>query len=252
MIRESVKQVLREIGLSAYEIEAYFVLLQGGQMTAMEVSRMGGIPYSKIYEVLNSLKEKGWIKSTGQRPSKYYPIPPLEALATTKIMLEVKYKNWEQTIAGELQPLYEKLEFIERPDILILRGEQAIMSKIKETLNKASKEIMIAAPEFTRNIIASAVFFAEVLQETRANVKLMISGRIENWEHLRKLGGLFEVRARNRMFGGGIIVDGKEAMLFMGEDKLSLVIWSNHFGLVQLAKDYFQYLWESSKKFDNK
>jgi hypothetical protein len=50
------------------------------------------------------------------------------------------------------------------------------------------------------------------------------------------------------MFGGGAIADGKEAMLFLGEDKPTLVIWSNHLGLVRFAKEYFEYLWESSKK----
>jgi hypothetical protein len=52
------------------------------------------------------------------------------------------------------------------------------------------------------------------------------------------------------MFGGGIIIDGKEAMLFLGEDKPSLVIWSNHVGLVQFARDYFQFLWDSSRKVE--
>lgn len=248
MISESVRRVLREIGLSSYEVDAYFALLKNGQMTAMEVSRKGNIPYSKIYEVLNSLKERGWIKSTGHRPSRYYPTPPLEALATTKIMLEDRYKNWEQTIASELQPFYEKLELIERPDILILRGQQGIISKLEEILNKASNEIMIAAPEFTKNMISYATFFLETLRKTRAKVKLMVSGKTEEWKALGEFAGVFEVRARDRMFGGGVIVDGKEAILFMGEDKLSLVIWSNHLGLVQFAKDYFQFLWESSKE----
>jgi len=48
------------------------------------------------------------------------------------------------------------------------------------------------------------------------------------------------------MFGGGVIVDGKEALLLLGEEKPTLVIWSDHVGLVKFAKDYFQYLWESS------
>ncbi len=67
------------MGLNAYEIDAYIVLLEGGQMTAMEVSQEAKVPYSKMYEVLNSLKEKGWIKSSESRPFKYYPVPPLEA-----------------------------------------------------------------------------------------------------------------------------------------------------------------------------
>ena len=55
--------------------------------------------------------------------------------------------------------------------------------------------------------------------------------------------------AENRLFGfgGGVIVDGKEAILFLGEEKPTLVIWANHVGLVQFAKDYFQHLWNSSK-----
>lgn len=58
-----------------------------------------------------------------------------------------------------------------------------------------------------------------------------------------------EVRVRDQMFGGAVIVNGKEAILFLGEEKPTLVIWSNHLGLVQFARDYFQYLWDSSKLF---
>lgn len=52
------------------------------------------------------------------------------------------------------------------------------------------------------------------------------------------------------MFGGGVIVDSKEAMLFLGEEKPTLVIWSNHIGLVKFARDYFQFLWNSSENFE--
>jgi sugar-specific transcriptional regulator TrmB len=66
--------------------------------------------------------------------------------------------------------------------------------------------------------------------------------------NFKELDKVAEVRVRDQMFGGGIIVDGKEAILFLGEDKPTLVIWSNHLGLVQFAKDYFQHLWNSSEK----
>jgi sugar-specific transcriptional regulator TrmB len=241
------KHILREIGLSTYEVDAYFALLEGGQMTAMEISKKAKVPYSKIYEVLNSLKEKGWIKSAESRPNKYYPLPPIEALTATKIKLEDKYKSWEKTIASELQPLYEKRELVERPDILILHGQQAVMDKLEETMRKATKEIMIAAPKFAKNIIASATLSFEALQKARLNIKFMVAGKLEQWENLKKFKGVAELRIRDQMFGGGIIVDGKEAMLFLGEEKPSLVIWSNHVGLVQFARDYFQFLWDSSE-----
>jgi sugar-specific transcriptional regulator TrmB len=249
-ISEGVKQILREIGLKAYEIDVYVALLESGQMTAMEISKKARVPYSKIYEALNSLKDQRWIKSVETRPTKYYPTPPLEALATTKIRLEDKYASWEQTVARELQPLYEKRELVERPDILILHGQQGVLAKLEETLKKASKEIMIAAPEFTKNIIVSSAFFLEILQKTRVNTKLMVAGKAEDWKNLKGLAGIGELRVRDQMFGGGIIVDGKEAILFLGEEKPSLVIWSNHIGLVRFAREYFQFLWDSSKKLN--
>jgi len=251
-ISGDARQVLHEIGLNAYEVDAYIALLERGQMTAMEISKKANIPYSKIYEVLNSLKGKGWIKSVEIRPSKYYPLPPLEALATAKLRLEDKYESWEQTIVSELQPLYEKRELVEHPDILILHGQQGIMAKLGETFKKATKEIMIAAPEFARTIITSATLFLDALQKSRVDIRLMVAGKAENWKNLKGLVAISELRARDQMFGGGIIVDGKEAMLFLGEETPSLVIWSNHVGLVRFAREYFQFLWDSSEKIQLK
>jgi hypothetical protein len=50
------------------------------------------------------------------------------------------------------------------------------------------------------------------------------------------------------MFGGGIIADGREVILLLGqeEEAISLAIWSDHIGLARLAKNYFEFLWEDS------
>jgi len=214
-------------------------------MTAMEISQQAQVPYSKIYEVLNSLKEKGWIKSNESRPTKYFPVPPLEATRFTKLRLEDKYTIWENTITESLQPLYEKREIVERPDMLILRGQQAVLTKLDEMLKMSSKEIVVAAPEFAKPIITIA---DPLFNSLKKNVKIefMAAGNKDDWTFLKKYTGINEVRLRDHMFGGGIIADGKEAMLFLGEDKPSLVIWSNHVGLVGFAREYFQFLWDSS------
>ncbi len=79
-------------------------------------------------------------------------------------------------------------------------------------------------------------------------VNFMAAGTPPEWSFLRKVSGISELKFRDHMFGGGVIADGKEAMLFLGEDKPSLVIWSNHVGLVGFAREYFQFLWDSSAK----
>jgi sugar-specific transcriptional regulator TrmB len=244
-VDENTKETLRDMGLNAYEIDAYLAVLESGQLTAMEISQTANVPYSKIYEVLNSLKEKGWIKSTEERPTKYYPVPPLEATASVKQRLEDKYQGWEQTVLEALQPLYEKRELIERPDILILHGQQAIISKLEEVVKKANKEIMFAAPTFAKLILASADQLLVGIKKN-VSVKVMAAGEQGEWTVLKRIQSVNELRVRDHMFGGGVIADGKEAMLFLGEEKPSLVIWSNHAGLVGFAREYFQFLWDSS------
>ena len=245
-VSEKTLEILRQMGLNAYETDAYIALLEGGQMTAMEISREAKVPYSKTYEVLNSLKQKGWIKSTETRPFKYYPVPPLEATASAKRRLEDEYQNWEKRLSEELQPLYEKRELVERPDILILHGQQAVLAKLEEVLKKANREIMIAAPAFTRPLIALVESPLNSVKKSVA-VNLMVAGEIADWLFLKKVSGISELKFRDHMFGGGVIADGKEAMLFLGEEKPTLVIWSNHVGLVGFAREYFQFLWDSSK-----
>jgi len=247
-IGDESRQVLHEIGLSNYEIDAYLSLLRYGQMTAVDISKKAGVPDSKIYTVLKALKSKGWVKTSKGRPSKYQPTPPLEAFASAKLRLEDKYKSWEQKISNELQTLYEKHELVEHPDILILHGQQRIMVRLGDMFGKAKREIMIALPEFAKEIVTQESGLFEVLQKTRVTINLMVTGKAKDWKSLKGLFGVSEMRVRDHMFGGGVIVDGKEAMLFLGEEKPSLVIWSNHAGLVRFAREYFQFLWDSSEK----
>ncbi|MDR2707262.1 MAG: hypothetical protein LBB87_00725 [Nitrososphaerota archaeon] len=242
-INENTRATLHEMGLNAYEIDTYTTLLEGGKMTAMEISEKAQVPYSKIYDALNSLKEKGWIKSGENRPTKYYPVPPLEATRFTKLRLEDKYITWENIIAEDLQPLYEQKEIVERPEMLILRGQQAVLTKLEEMLKMTTKEIVVAAPKFAKPIITIADPWFNSLKKN-VNIQLMIAGNTTDGEF--KYSCTSEVRLRDHMFGGGIIVDGKEAMLFLGDDKPTLVIWSAHIGIVAFAREYFQFLWNTS------
>ncbi|MCK4474191.1 TrmB family transcriptional regulator, partial [Candidatus Bathyarchaeota archaeon] len=86
------------------------------------------------------------------------------------------------------------------------------------------------------------------LQGRRVDFLFMAAENAVEPEILESIRAVGKVRIRDEMFGGGFIADGKEALLLLGEKKPTLVIWSNHVGLVKFARDYFQYLWVSSKK----
>jgi len=245
-VSEEARKVLHELGLTNYEVRAYLALLEKGVLTASQVSEHSEVPYSKIYETLTSLERKGWIETEHRRPRRYFPKAPSEALATMKLQLEDKVKTWEKTILDEFEPFYERREIREKPDIWILRGEFNTLAKLKEMVEKTKSELMIAAPVLPKTLADAVTPMLMQLQTANVKVQFMFSKKARDW-NLQKLVEVAEVRVRDHMFGGGVIADGKEAMLFLGEDKSTLVIWSNHLSLVKFAKEYFQYLWESSE-----
>jgi len=246
-ISEEARKVLRELGLTDYETRAYLTLLESGVLTASQVSENAEVPYSKVYETLTSLERKGWIETEHGRPGQYYPKAPSEALARMKLQLEDRLKTWQKTILGELEPFYERREIREKPDIWILRGELNTLAKLKEMMGKAKDELMIAAPSLPKSLVDIAAPMLAQLKTANVKISFMVSKKAKEWK-LKEIADVADVRVRDHMFGGGVIVDGKEAMLFLGEDKPTLVIWSNHLGLVEFAKDYFQYLWNSSER----
>ena len=129
--------------------------------------------------------------------------------------------------------------------MLILRGQQAVLAKLDEMLKMATKEIVVATPKFAKTIIAIAEPWLNNLKKN-TKIQLMIAGTPEDNKLFKHPNIISETRLRDQMFGGGIIVDGKEAMLFLGDDKPTLVIWSAHIGIVSFAREYFQYLWNTS------
>ena len=246
-VSPEAKKSLRELGLTHYEARAYLSLLEKSSMTASQVSEVADLPYSKVYETLNSLEKKGWIKIERGRPSRYHPKSPSEALEAAKLRFKSVMRAWERNVLGELQPLYEKREIREKPDIWIIRGEFNILAKLREMLNTVKNELMIAAPALSDTLVETVYPMLTHLQSIGVRILFMVSKDAKRGS-IEKMADVAEVRVRDHMFGGGVIADGREAMLLLGEEERpTLVIWADHVGLVKLAKDYFRYLWDDPK-----
>jgi sugar-specific transcriptional regulator TrmB len=183
------------------------------------------------------------------RPSKYYPKPPSVATEIARSQLENTLKTNETLILGELQPLYEKKGVRERPDIWIVRGNFNVLARIRETLEHVQKEILASVPTIPDSVAEMLIPLVKSIAERGVKVQLMTMKQPTS-ETMVKLANLCEVRTREQMFGGGIIADGREVILLLGqegEEATSLAIWSDHVGLAKFAKNYFEYLWSDSR-----
>jgi sugar-specific transcriptional regulator TrmB len=245
-ISSSTRKALHEAGLTEYELRAYVSLLKYGPLAANEASKESDIPYSKIYEVLRNLEKKGWIEIESGRPNKYYPKPPSEAIEATRMRVEHMLSNFEDQVIEELQPIYEKKGIRERPDIWIVRGDFNVIQKIREVIKKTEKELVFAIPILKHTLYK--VFNSDFIRigASRIQFRLMTTKSV-NEELISEITKVAETRIRDEMFGGGLISDNKEVVLLLGESgEETLAIWSDHIGLVKLAREYFDYLWDGA------
>ena len=247
-VSERTKRALKDFGLTEYEVKVYVALVESGPMAASEVSKAASVPYSKIYEIIGNLERKGWVESEQGRPSKYYPKAPSVALDSSRTRVENTLRTSQAEALSELQPLYEKKGVQERPDIWIVRGQSNILDKIRETLDRTRRELLVAMPVVPDAILSAATPLLAMIRDRGVTVSVMVPGSTGR-ETLRKLSGLADVRVREQMFGGGIISDSSQIILLLGEEPekgLTLAISSDHLGLVKFGKAYFEYLWENS------
>lgn len=252
-ISENLRRTLHNLGLTDYEIKVYTTLLEYGDSTASKLSEVADVPYSKIYEVLESLEKKGWIGTEGGRPARYYPKSPLTALEASRIRFEREFRENEEIVLSELLPIYEGRGFRERHDIWILRGEENILARIKNLLSNCKKELLIAAPFLTKNLLMTFLPHIAYITSNGGSVKILVPGDV-NYSLIKKLNDIADVRLKEQMFGGGIISDSREVVLLLGgeESGISFAIWSDHVGLAKFAKNYFEYLWREAEPSEKK
>jgi sugar-specific transcriptional regulator TrmB len=250
-VSDKSKKAMEDLGLTGYEVKSYVCLLESGAMTASEVSKKSTVPFSKIYEVLNSLEEKGWIESNSSRPQKFFPKSPYTAVETAKKIIENRLKSSEDLIVGELTPLYEKTGIKEKPEIWVVRGLFNIATKVMEIIGTCQKELLIALPEISGEMARSVQPSLRELFEKGVKITVLVSGAT-NDTTLRAISRVADVRTKDSMFGGGVIGDTNQVMILLGDSKSRLgnpepiAIWADHTGLAKFAKEYFQYLWHDA------
>jgi sugar-specific transcriptional regulator TrmB len=246
-LSERATAAIEELGLTGSEVKAYVALLKGGTMTASDVSREARIPYSKVYDALESLHRRGWVEEQKSRPIVYTAKPPDTALEELKSRQETERREKEQVALEELMGIYVSRGEQEKPDIWIMRGTNEILSRVKNLLLNCRVELLVALPPQLLPFIDRINPLLGALKEKGVKTLILTSPGVSEGS-ADQLQRFAEVRTRKTMYGGGLISDSREVVLLLGggeQGSLPLAIWASHHGLASFAKDYFEFLWGS-------
>ena len=97
------KRLLKELGLSNYEAEAYLKVVELCVAEAGEICKKTKIPFGRVYQELNSLASKGLIEVQNTRPKKYRARKPRFAFKT---LLQQKGRIWKHSCRRRLKRLH--------------------------------------------------------------------------------------------------------------------------------------------------
>ncbi len=67
---------MQKLGLTKYDSKALAYVIENPECTAKEVSENTGIPYTKVYSVLDSLENMNFLNSGLGRPRRYVASDP--------------------------------------------------------------------------------------------------------------------------------------------------------------------------------
>ena len=103
-----VVEKLQKVGLTEYEAKAYVGLLSDHLSTATKLSEKSGVPRTRIYSVLESLAQKGWIRIYSGIPLLFKAVDPHDVFDRIKQDYEEFMGSVEATLNMEVDEVKEK------------------------------------------------------------------------------------------------------------------------------------------------
>ena len=233
-----IPESLLNLGFSQYEITAYLSLIGHHPTNGSQLSRLSGIPRARIYDVLTTLRNKGFVVELGD--GLYAPLPPEELLKRLRHTFESDIGDLEEFInSATAPPSYEY--------VWSIRGYDAVMSKAREMISSAKSEIYVRLFPTEGRHLDKALHDAE---DRGVSVKYISMGPPPSEFQLQVVHP--ESAAVEKNLGGrtfDIVVEKEQILVGMfdtGAEDRSMINWAkNHWFVVatrdSLRHDFFHY-----------
>ncbi|MFI3171154.1 MAG: TrmB family transcriptional regulator [Eubacteriales bacterium] len=240
--------LLNKIGLSDTESKVYLTVLQRGNLSGYETSKLAGIPRSKIYNILENLIQKGFILYSENENSNTYSAIPIR-----QVVDKVRYET-----KGVLSELNERLgafpQTTNLDEIWHIKNRSNIFAKCRELIHETKQELLLQVWDDDIELIMD-----ELLQQEAKELKMGIvvfshdkSLRLPLQKYSRH--GMVEEK-KAEMGGRWITLVSDNTEVIFGQiigDDIAEVIWTKSRPMVILASECVRhdlYFYKSAQMF---
>jgi len=260
---EFLNQLKLYFSLNLYEVKIWTALLSRGVSTAGELSDIANVPRSRSYDVLESLEKKGFVVMKFGKPIRYMAVPPGEVVERVKKNMrtdaETKVKRLEELrkteVIDELKSLFTQgVELVEPSDLSgSLRGRHNLYNHIDFTIKSAEQTVTIVttAAGLMRKVDALKGTLEKVKKRgVRIRIAAPLTKECKN--AVNELKGIAEVRNIEKLNARFTIVDGKELIFMVLDDKdvhptYDVGIWVNTPIFASALEQLFELAWKDLK-----
>lgn len=255
---------LQQLGLNAYESRSYLVLLGHPKFKALELAARSHVPRQKIYEVLDSLVEKGFAQVVQEKTKLFSAVEPSLAipgyLARQRQLLEQELTDNGRAGAGlidDLKALYSEgqggrgtLDFLR-----IVTEPAQTAAEYRRMLSEVKHEYV----EFSRPPYAVDPLEEKLVKQARLSgvaCRLLLEPSSVDAEHRQRLTDYrtagVEVRATESLPMKLAVFDGHHGMIALLDPVITRPAWTavvfHHEGMGQAMKGLFEDYWRRGRE----
>jgi sugar-specific transcriptional regulator TrmB len=138
MVNDRLIENLQELGFSLYEARVYLGLLAGGPQNGNELSRMSGVPSSKVYPTLERLATDGIVASSRRGNTvEYVCVHPRDLLHKLR-------ERYERPLTYLEERLPEIAHSEPGPDLLHLDGLDAVFDHARALIRSGRQSLYLS------------------------------------------------------------------------------------------------------------
>jgi hypothetical protein len=252
-------QRLQAMGLNAYEARSYLVLVGHPRFKALELAARAHVPRQKIYEVLDSLVEKGFAQVTQEKTKLFSAVSPNQAipsyLARRAQALQQQladHSHAAQGMVDELMTAYSEgqggrgtLDYLR-----IVSDPGQIASHFRRMLAEAATEYL----EFSRPPYAVDPLDAELVMQARrhgVHCRLLVEHGTLDAAHEKFLAdyqaaGVL-VRQIDKVPMKMAVLDARQGLIALLDPVITKPTWTSvvfdHAGMAEAMKGLFEDYW---------
>jgi sugar-specific transcriptional regulator TrmB len=257
---------LQRVGLNSYEARSYLVLVGHPRFKALELAARAHVPRQKIYEVLDSLVEKGFARVVQERTKLFSAVEPSLAIPgyIARKRAQVEHEMVEQArlasgLMEDLAAAYSESQGVRGTlDYLQIVGEPTQSATLYRRMISESKEeyLEFSRPPFAVDP-ADGVDAIKEAQLRGVRCRLLADPSVLDRSRTTRLMECaavgVEVRQTALIPLKLALFDGTRGLIALLDPVVTKVTWTSlvfdHAGLGEAMKDLFEDHWRRSLSF---